>query len=361
VMGDLVFVTVTCENGGEKVPKRFIAKFSPQQNAPLPSFVIRSIFATEAHWYNDFLEEDGGLPRPTAYLTAAKLWRQRWWRRYPVFCMLLEQLPPPPYSRVSGCDSLPELSLVMQSLAGLHARWWGHQKAPPLEWVTHPGKDIGGLLYNGFVLATKVGFGALRRTYGDVYAPVLAWLPHIRRRHRYILDELFRPPLTLCHGDVHLDNMFFNEGFSTGIKAIDFGNMIFSQAMFDVAFFLGTNLDVPVRRKLEKELLTLYHSKLIEGGVKDYSFEQCWRDYRFNLWRPFINLLTIVPSFAKQKKTRTGMFSPNPTKADKQMFDMYERFNERLVAALVDHDWLELLLEGPARYGPCCGLSPCCT
>ena len=32
VMGDIVFVTVTCEGGGEKVPKKFIAKFSPQEN-----------------------------------------------------------------------------------------------------------------------------------------------------------------------------------------------------------------------------------------------------------------------------------------------------------------------------------------
>jgi hypothetical protein len=95
--------------------------------------------------------------------------------------------------------------------------------------------------------------------------------------------------------------------------------------------------------------------------VSDYSFEQCWRDYRFNLWRPFINLCAIVPSFAKQKKRQTGMFAPSPTPTDKKLFDMYERFNERLVAALVDHKWDELLLEGPARYGPCCGLSPCCT
>lgn len=101
--------------------------------------MIRSIFATEAHWYNDFLIEDGGLPRPVSYLTAAKLWHQRWWRRYPVFCMLLEQLPPPPYSRVSGLGTLPELHRVMDMLARLHSRWWGHAKAPPLEWVTHPG------------------------------------------------------------------------------------------------------------------------------------------------------------------------------------------------------------------------------
>lgn len=229
VMGDLVFVAVKCENGGDKVPKRFIAKFSPQSKAPLPSIVIRAIFSTEAHWYNDFLVEDGGLPRPIAYLTAAKLRRRRWWRRYPVFCMLLEQLPPPPYSRVSGCASLPALQIVMESLASLHSRWWGHEKAPPLEWVTHPTKDFFGLLYNGFVLTTKIGLKALQRTYSDAYAPVLAWLPEIKRRHRYILSELFRPPLTLCHGDFHLDNLFFDPDFDRGIKVIDFGNMMFSQ------------------------------------------------------------------------------------------------------------------------------------
>ena len=151
-------------------------------------------------------------------------------RRYPVFCMLLEQLPPPPLSRVSGCDDLSKLMMVMESLASLHARWWGHNKEAPLEWVTHPARDAGGLLYNGFVLTTKVGLGCLKRTYGDVYAPVLAWLPQIRRRHRYILDTLFAPPLTLCHGDVHLDNLFFHDDFPQGLKAIDFGNMIFSQA-----------------------------------------------------------------------------------------------------------------------------------
>ena len=77
-----------------------------------------------------------------------------------------------------------------------------------------------------------------------MYAPILDWLPHIRRRHRFILDELLRPPLTLCHGDVHLDNLFFDDTFKSGVKVIDFGNMIFSQGGFDVAFFLATNLDV---------------------------------------------------------------------------------------------------------------------
>ena len=30
---------------------------------------------------------------------------------------------------------------------------------------------------------------------------------------------------------VHLDNLFFGDDFAGGLKAIDFGNMIFSQAL----------------------------------------------------------------------------------------------------------------------------------
>ena len=83
-----------------------------------------------------------------------------------------------------------------------------------------------------------------------------------------------------------------------------------------MAFFLGTNLDVPVRRELEKRLVTYYHQKLLDLGVGGYSFEQCWYDYRFNLWRPFLSFLAVCPSIAKQKRRRTGIFAPSPTNAD---------------------------------------------
>ena len=59
-------------------------------------------------------------------------------------------------------------------------------------------------MLNAFVRTTKVGMAALGRVYGDVYAPILAWMPTILHRHKYILQELFKPPLTLCHGDAHI-------------------------------------------------------------------------------------------------------------------------------------------------------------
>ena len=51
----------------------------------------------------------------------------------------------------------------------------------------------------------------------------------LKRRHRYLVRRLFTPPLTVCHGDVHLDNIFFSPDFPGGLKMIDFGNMFFGQ------------------------------------------------------------------------------------------------------------------------------------
>ena len=41
---------------------------------------------------------------------------------------------------------------------------------------------------------------------------------------KWFVREVYKPPLTLCHGDVHMDNIFFDEAFPTGLKMIDFGD-----------------------------------------------------------------------------------------------------------------------------------------
>lgn len=40
----------------------------------------------------------------------------------------------------------------------------------------------------------------------------------------------------------------------------------------DIASFLCVCLDVKVRRQYEQQLLSLYHSSLIQQGIKEYSF-----------------------------------------------------------------------------------------
>jgi len=178
--------------------------------------------------------------------------------------------------------------------------------------------------------------------------------------HDHIYSRLHRHPLTLCHGDVHLDNIFFHERFPGGCALVDFGNMHLGQGLSDVAFFLATNVPIDTRRQHEEGLLRAYHQSLLEHGVAEesYPWERCWLDYRLQLWRPFVAILTLSPSFAEQHRSRTGMFAEAPSHSEAGLLRMYKEFNTRLVAALLDHKWLELALGEEEGEGA--GCTPSC-
>ena len=160
--GDLVLVNVTLEGAASHAPTSFVAKFAPECHSAMKRMETRIIFLNEAHFYNDFTVQDGGCARPECYLVACEPRRKA-----PTFCFLIENMmPATTWSRTQGCDSLPHLKMVMKMLATFHARWWGHPKAPPLEWVMHP-SDYGGIFHNIFVSTHKKGLPALQRVFGD--------------------------------------------------------------------------------------------------------------------------------------------------------------------------------------------------
>ena len=154
VMGDISAVSITY-SGETTAPAKLVAKFSPIGKAPLPGFVVRAVFKAEAHFYNDFTVADGGLPRPECYLALYHPYR---WRAS--FCMLLEDLMPASmFSRVVGttCTDKAALLSFAGGIARLHARWWEHPKATPLDWALHPSADLGGLVLRGFMMSAKNG------------------------------------------------------------------------------------------------------------------------------------------------------------------------------------------------------------
>ena len=68
---------------------------------------------------------------------------------------------------------------------------------------------------------------------------------------------------------------------------------------------IGQGMAAEVRRVHERSLVSYYHKCLVEFGVPDYSEAQCWRDFEFQLFRPFLSLLTIAPSFARQVSAKS--------------------------------------------------------
>ena len=84
----------------------------------------------------------------------------------------------------------------------------------------------------------------------------------------------------MIHGDYRLDNLMFSTTEDDDVVAVDWQTMIVGPPTRDVAYFLGTSLDVDDRRAAEEQLVASYHRALVARGVDGYDAERCFDDYR---------------------------------------------------------------------------------
>ena len=88
-------------------------------------------------------------------------------------------------------------------------------------------------------------------------------------------------PRTLTHSDYRLTNMLFGgPPDAREITVVDWQRVAIARGPIDVAFFAVLSLTTELRRAWERELVEQYHDALMAEGVKGYSLEECWRDYR---------------------------------------------------------------------------------
>jgi hypothetical protein len=66
-----------------------------------------------------------------------------------------------------------------------------------------------------------------------------------------------------------------------------------SIAGHDIAYFSAQSCDGDLRGEIELQELRRYHETLIDCGVRDYSFDECLRDYRLNLMITMITPIAV--------------------------------------------------------------------
>ena len=228
------------------------------------------------------------------------------------FVALLEDLGPARMlDQLGGCDA-DHAALAIGQAAALHGSSW-HRNYLEEDWL--PVESVWNMLgaaipqvaapwlerFGEFLDADHVS--AVTRLATDVGA----WLETLRN-HR-----------SLWHGDFRLDNLLFDaQDGAVPVAVVDWQSVATAPGVIDVSYFLGNSMVETERIKHERDLVTEYHDRLISHGVDNYSFEECWREYRAHAL--FGLVLTIPVSMGVQATERgDAMFGAMARRAADQI------------------------------------------
>ena len=86
--------------------------------------------------------------------------------------------------------------------------------------------------------------------------------------------------ITLIHGDSHIHNFMFphNQNGTPIIMDFQFWNAGIGAG--DIAQLTRLSFPKTVRQKLHQSIVEKYYEVLLAKGVQDYSWDNCWNDYR---------------------------------------------------------------------------------
>ena len=167
----------------------------------------------------------------------------------------------------------------LEGLAELHAAWWDSEAVgDDGEFVWAPIADGGGTPRYLNLLAmeeTRNHYHSLPRC-ASISVHLHDW-QRVTAAHQRLRKLHSHMPRTLCHGDMHLGNLYLSKGDVPGF--LDWHPRRTPWAL-DVTYFMVAGLDVVDRRQWEASLLTRYLQCLRDKGVKAPNFEEAWMSYR---------------------------------------------------------------------------------
>lgn len=320
-LGQLARITPTYDVVEADAPRTLIGKFPTPVESARQMAAMYGLYKCEVNVYQH-LSVDVGLRTARCYFSAISDDATQ-------FLLLLEDLGASGRmgDQIKGC-SLEQARLAVRELAKLHAAWWDHPRLAELDWLPL-GTDLGRM---SMEQAYPAGWELCLEKFGHLLSQSLRdALPTLNERALRMIDELNDTPLTIMHADYRLDNMFFgNPGGPYEFAVIDWQITNRGWGTYDVAYFLGANLDPALRRAEEMALLRDYHTLLTESRTRggEYSWENCRLDY--------------VRSMALYLANMVGNVASLDT-ANERGVELFELMFSRIAAAVEDLEALDAL------------------
>jgi aminoglycoside/choline kinase family phosphotransferase len=179
--------------------------------------------------------------------------------------------------QVAGA-SAQECETLVVEVAKLHARWWDSEDLARLDWIP----AINAPQIKLSALAFAQALEPFLQKFGEqLTGQQVDMAQRYLFRMNPIQDAFAGAPLTLCHGDLRLDNVFWGSpDDSSPVTLIDWQIAIKARGPYDVGYFMSQSVEPEIRAANEERLVREYQRVLAENGVQGYSFDQCWDDYR---------------------------------------------------------------------------------
>jgi hypothetical protein len=286
-LGTCVRYTLDLDAGGADTPRSLVGKFPSENETSRATGVALGLYRKEVEFYRT-LSKRLSISLPRCYYAAID-------GRGPEFALFLEDMAPArPGDQIAGCT--PEVARAAAlELVGLHAPTWNDASLRAVDWVTEsPGtsRALYAQLFPGFVAR-----------YGGSLAPeLLAILGRVAESHGPPF-EYPDEPFSIVHIDYRLDNLLIDATRTPPrVTVVDWQSFVIGAPLSDLAYLLGASLLPEARRPVERDIVRVYHERLLEAGVRGYSFERCWTDYRRGSFAGFA--VAVVASMIVQETER---------------------------------------------------------
>jgi hypothetical protein len=265
--GQLARVTLRYDRHEAGAPDSVVAKLSSPHAATRDMLDALGGYLREVRFYRE-LAGRIGIDTPRCYLA-------HYDAEQGSFFLLLEDMSPAAAPALEAGLSVEQVKLVLERLAGMHARWWNRVDEV------------------GWLIPSDAVFDELSARYRRAVARVSERLSQHRTfvrvaaafaeliEDRALRAATRRSPQTLTHGDLHLENVFLPMAAGGRFALIDWQSLAATRhGTMEVTRILCTGMRPELRRAHERELLVHYHSALCAAGVRGFSLRQLRRRYR---------------------------------------------------------------------------------
>ncbi|MDP3768655.1 MAG: phosphotransferase, partial [Dehalococcoidia bacterium] len=270
-MGELARVNLDYERDEPSAPRTLIAKLpatAPENREVAEAF---RFYEREVRFYEQ-IADTVELRTPRCYYSAFD-------PETGDYVLLLEDLAPARVGdQLAGC-TVDEADLCITNLARFHATWWDSPQLEELQWMPYANDPlIAQSAYDSYHKA----WPPFVEFVGGKLSPKMRGIgDRFGQNVIELMNRFGEPPRTIIHGDYRLDNMFFaTPDGGDPLTVIDWQISSRGRGIFDLAYFACGTLPSAERKKAEMDLLRTYHELLSAHGVKGYSFDQCFEDYR---------------------------------------------------------------------------------